>query len=203
MVKGSSKRAGGTGLAKLDLPAGYKAQSFVRIRENGLVAKAAVDGGLDWKFSFQDIPDYTDFTNLYDAYIMDEVEIHFNLRTVGTNNQQQDFPTLYVAPDYDGDGTPLAVAAVTTKERCKMHQLSQFHNTAKIVVRPRAATSIYKGGVTSAYGWSPSNQLIDMNNVDVQMYGAVHWLAYYNSVITPNTYVSTTLVYKFRCVGQR
>jgi len=202
MTKSQRTNRGG-GTKALELPKGYKVASFTRVRENDFLTKAPIDTGLPWEFQFQDIPDYNDFTSLYDGYILDEVEIHFHLRALGTSGNKQDFPTLYVAPDYDGEGIPGTVAVVTTKEQVKLHPFSTSRNTFKFSVKPRAALTVYKGGVTSAYGWAPSNQIIDMNNVDVKHYGAVHWLSFYNSVATPDTYVATTLVYRFRCVGQR
>lgn len=190
------------GTKVLDLPSGYRATSFVRMRENGSISKAVVDGGLNWEFKFNDIPDYTDFTNLYDGYIIDRVDIHFTHRAESVSGFGNHFATLFIAPDYDGATLPGLPAEVTTKERCVAKQLSTFNADFSFPVQPRVSNAVYKG-LTSGYGWAPSNQIIDMNNVDVPHYGAVHWLAHYNSTDTPGSLVGSYLVYHFRCIGQR
>lgn len=191
-----SKRSGS--MKQLDLPKGYKSASFVRVRENGLIAKAIVDGGLAWEFKFQDIPGYTDFTALYDAYIIDRVDVTFWLAKSDGN-----YPEVFTAPDYDGDGVPALSGDVTQKEGVTFTPLSLSKNKHVISITPRTSGAIYRAGVTSAYGWSPSNQLIDMNNVDVPYYGAASWIANYNSTSTPFVAVYSTITYHFRCVGQR
>lgn len=188
------------GMVVLDLPPGYNAQKFIRLRENGTLSlPAAIDGGLAWEFKLSDVPDYTDFANLYDAYVIDMVKITYTLE----NNNPGNFPVLYWANDYDDANTPLLSSTVTTHQGCQMHAFSEAGRSVTLKVRPRALLSTYQSGVTSAYSWAKEGTIIDMANPGVPHYGIKTWLANANASATPFTRVRTTVKYYMRFIGQR
>lgn len=198
--KSISKRASSSGNKVLELPKGYKAQTFVRLRENGhLSIPAAIDGGLAWSFQLADVPDYTDFATLYDAYVLDKVDITY----VVDNTSPGQCPVLMWAPDYDDANTPLTADSVSTHQNVRVHAFDEGHRSVTISVRPRALHSTFKTGVTSAYSWAPEGVICDMANTDIQFYGIKTWVSHYNSADTPQTRIRTFIRYHLRCIGQR
>jgi hypothetical protein len=184
---------------KLDLPPGYNAHTFRRIRDNGDVAIFGIDSGLGWSFRLNDIPDFGDFTALYDAYTIDRVEITYILHNVAPGQ----FPTLFWAPDYDDDNTPLSVNSVTTHQNVRWHAFSENARSVTMSVDPRSLVSTYQAGVTSAYSWAKGGAIVDMANPAVPFYGIKTWLSNYNTVLTPGARIQSILTYHIRCIGQR
>lgn len=198
--KSTNKKASAGRTKVLDLPKGYKAQTFVRTRQNGQLAiPAALDGGLAWVFQLADIPDFSDFANLYDAYVIDQVDVTY----IVENTSPGQFPVLMYAPDYDDGSTPLTDTQVSTHQGVKIHAFDECHRSYTMTVRPRALNAAFKPGVTSAYTWAPEGVICDMANTDIQHYGIKTWLSHYNAVDTPQTRIRTFLRYHIRCIGQR
>lgn len=200
---GKSKNRGrqtrGRGPAALKLPPGYSAQTFIRVRDNGQLAPTAVDGGLGWSFKLNDVPDYAEFTSLYDAYVLDKVELTYILE----NNTPGQYPVLFWAPDYDDASTPLTVDTVTTHQNVKMHAFSENARSVTMTVRPRTLGQTYRAGVTSGYNWQPEGTLIDMANTDVPYYGIKAWMSHNNFTDNPYARVRSVIKYHLRFVGQR
>lgn len=194
-----SKSAKKKGFKKLDLPGGYRAQTFVRSRENGQLTVPAFDAGLTWFFQLADVPDVSDFANLYDAYVIDQVDITYILE----NNNPGQYPILLWAPDYDDGTIPTNSNQVMTHQNVKHHAFSENKREVTISVRPRALNVAYKPGVTSGYTWAPDAVICDMANLDIQHYGIKTWVSHYNSTDTPGARIRTLLKYHLRCIGQR
>jgi hypothetical protein len=184
---------------RLDLPPGYTAQTFVRTRDNGQLSFAAVDGGLGWDFALADVPDYSEFTTLYDAYTLDKVDITYVLE----NNTPGQYPVLYHAPDYDDAGTPLTVNSVTTHQNVRVHAFSENARSVTFSIVPRCLAATYQPGVSSAYAWAKSGTIVDMANTTAKFYGAKTWLSHFNSIDTPGARIRTILRYHMRFIGQR
>lgn len=196
----SSKRArrDSTG-SDLSLPAGYYAQKFVRHRDNGGIGLAVTDLGVGWSFSLNAVPDFAEFTTLFDAYIIDQVDIHFVL----DNNKAEQYPTLLIAPDYDDANAPATENEVLTHQGCKILPFSPNKREHTFSVKPRVAMAVYRTGVTSSYGWSRPGQLMDIATTDTPWYGMKSWLVNYNSTDTAGARVRVYQTYHLRCVGQR
>lgn len=190
---------GRSSLAKLDLPQGYRAHSYVRHRDNGGIVAAVVDLGSGWSFSMNQIPDFSEFTTLYDAYTIDKVTMKFVL----FNNTAEKYPTLLLAPDYDDAASPAAEADLLTMEGCKVLPFTPTKREHTITVHPRVAQTLFRTGVTSSYGWGKSGQIVDIATTDTPHYGVRHWLVNYNTTDTPGAVVRVFITYHFRCIGQR
>lgn len=184
---------------KLDLPSGYRAHSYVRFRDNGGIALIAADNGVGWNFTFNQIADYTDFTSLYDGYTIDKVEMRFVL----FNNVAEKYPVLLLAPDYDDSAAPVGETDLLAMEGCRVLPFSPDKREHSIVVKPRISQTLFRTGVTSAYGWGKERQIIDMANVDTPHYGVRSWIVNYNSTDTPGAVIRVFLKYHFSGIGQR
>jgi len=201
MKKSMTRRnkRGGDGTKKLDLPAGYNAHKFSRVRENGQLSIPVLDAGLTWYFQIADVPDFSDFANLYDAYVIDQVDITYILE----NNDPGRYPVLLWAPDYDDGALPTNPNQVTCHQNVKYHAFSENARSVTISVKPRALNAAYKPGVTSGYTWAQAGVICDMANTDIQHYGIKTWMSHYNTSDTPGARFRTLLKYHIRCIGQR
>lgn len=199
MSRRPARKGKASKVPRLILPDGYKAQTFIRTRQNGQLAVPAFDGGLAWSFKLSDVTDYTEFTTLYDAYVLDQVDILYVLE----NNNPGQYPVLMWAPDYDDAVIPTTDGVVSTHQNVKIHPFSENKRSVVLSVRPRALQNVYQAGVTSGYGWAPESQIIDMGNVNVEHFGIKTWMSHYNSTDTPGARIRTFVTYHLRFVGQR
>jgi hypothetical protein len=200
MKRGKTTRAlAQRGPAKLDLPEGYHEHSFCRTRDNGGVGIAAIDAGFGWSYSINQVPDFSEFAALYDAYTIDKVTMRFVLE----NNTAEEFPTLLFAPDYDDAANPATESVVLTHEQCKVLTFTANKRVHTVTVKPRVAVTLFRTGVTSSYGWAKEGMLVDIATTDTPFYGAKHWLVNYNTTDTPNARVRVFITYHIRCIGQR
>lgn len=181
------------------IPDGYKIHKFSRIRANGGITLAAVDVGRSLSFAFNLLPDFGEFTTLYDAYSIDKIEVTWVL----VNNTAEEYPVLLVAPDYDDATAPATISDVTTHELCRIVPFSASKRSHTETIVPRFAATAFRTGVTSAYTWGPVGTLLDMATTDTPYYGLKYWLDNYNSVDTPNAAFRVYYTFHVRCAGVR
>lgn len=147
---------------------GDKIHSFVRGYEANPIAQsvlANVQGA--YQFTLDALPNYTEFTALFDQYKIVEVEMIFvpgaNESVSSAANSGVNFTVI----DYDdanvlGTGT----AAYLQYENCLMTQSTE---TIRRVIKPRAAMGLLTGG--SAYVGNIAAPWIDCSNASVPHYG--------------------------------
>lgn len=182
------------------VPIGYKEHKFSRIRSNGGISlPAVVDQGGSFIFSFNLLPDFAEFTTLFDAYCIDRVDITWNL----ISNSTDKYPTLLVAPDYDDGNAPATINEVTSSESCKVVQFSAEKREHTLSIVPRVAATAYRTGISSAYTWAAQGSLVDMALTDVPFYGVKYWLDNFNATTTPNAAFRVYFKFHVRCVGLR
>lgn len=196
-------KAGGKGKAdspsKLILPPGLTAQSFVRVKDNFTIGLPALDSGYPFAFSLSQVPDNGEFADLYDAYIIDQVDMHFILQA----NAADKYPILLAALDYDDAGAMSSQNEILTRQGAKVLPFSATVREHTISVKPRVAMTAFRSGVSSGYGWGGPNQLIDIALTDVPFYGIRTWFANYNTSDTPGAEIRMYIRYHMRFVGQR
>lgn len=124
-------------------------------------------GEVDTAYSFQlsDLPNYTEFTNLFDEYRIDKVTMVFYPDTQdatpasGTGNT-----VVYSVLDYD-DANAIAISALEQYDTMKTH--NGLKPWGRSVV-PRFAVAAYAGTFTS---YSSKAGWVDCNSAGVQHYG--------------------------------
>lgn len=137
-------------------------------------------------FKLSDLPNYTDFTNLFDQYRITNVAMRFmcafNEATLSTGPTAT-IPNLISVLDHD-DATPLTLRSGylqygSFKER-------RLDKELKISVKPRLATAVYNGAFT---GYAESdNSWVDCDSPAVEYYG-VKWGISFPVVAVANTAV--------------
>ena len=138
------------------------------------------DGAIS--FTFDDIAGYTDFSNLYDRYMITGIQLRIRLlnnpnssQYLNTNNAAYNtpnttnwWPRMYYIKDYDDD---TAETAANLKERAKTKLIVlQPNRYYKIFIKPSVLMQTYRTSTTT--GYSPKwNNWIDMAQANVPHYG--------------------------------
>jgi len=130
-------------------------------------------GALSFKLS--DLPNYSEYTALYDEYRIKAVKVmfipNFNVSAVdetsGTTNSYTGVPALYTWIDTDDNTAPTAITAGQQFQTFKCHGLMNTMRQRTLI--PEVSTALYSGSFTS-YG-QLKNQWIDNNSPSVVHYG--------------------------------
>jgi hypothetical protein len=112
----------------------------------------------------QDLPGYTEFTNLFDQYKIDWVELRF-IPVINTSNSALPCDSLiYSTVDFD-DNTATNAGSIKEYELCEVHSPTQEW---KVSLAPRVAIAAYAGAFTS---YANQASWIDVASTSVQHFG--------------------------------
>lgn len=155
-------------------------------------------GGL-LEFRLNQLPNYTEFTTMFDAYRINKVVLSFKPNFIESNVNASFATTGYIPDigvviDYDSQAT----------NPSNMNELRQYSNfreykanrAFKVVVVPRTAGMIYKGPASTAYCQSRPRLWLDCENPDVPHYGVNYFTApagannLWNLVVTAIFYIA-------------
>lgn len=135
-------------------------------------------------FTFDSLPDYSDFTGLFDKYVIDSVQMEF-LFPVMTQDSAADhvkFPKIYTVLDYDDSSTPVSLDELFQYQSLRECQFSVFKTKHSVMLRPRIARAVYNGiSVIPAYEVASPSVWLDLSNTAVPHYG-IKYAIEYNSV---------------------
>lgn len=163
------------------------------------------------EFKLSDVVNVTDFSTLYDRYMITRVDVEFQLLSnpdsatsvntttaAGTNF----YPRLWYYTDHDDAATPANLNEVKQVSRAR-NAVMEPNKVITVTVKPAILNQTYRTVATT--GYSPQwNIWIDMAQTDVPHYG-LKWSMDTNS-LTPATpgYTYTTCVkYYFKCKDVR
>lgn len=119
-------------------------------------------------FALANVPNFTNWTINFDKFRIESVEIVFMPSRSQQNGGSTVTPQFYCAPDFDSDAAPASVAALLRLPRATT---SPFTTGIRRKFKPRVAQTIYKSGVSSAYGEGRANQWLDCSNADTPHFG--------------------------------
>lgn len=129
-------------------------------------------------FCLADLPDYTDFTTLFDQYMI--CGIKFRIFNVATGTESPSTVTytnggfIHMAPDYDDINAPATTEAGINELRCKPNFKSYniaSRLPAQVFIRPRLITGVYGAGVFTNSAIATKRQWLDCNSISVQHNG--------------------------------
>jgi len=123
----------------------HKVYPFTRIQQVGTISSstsAEVFGSVT--FALSSLPDYTEFTALFDCYRIVGVKVCFYPAFLDTTATTI-YPPLYTVIDYD-DASSLTTAAMGEYDSCQVVQTGQFFERSLV---PRTAVAAYSGTFTS------------------------------------------------------
>lgn len=111
----------------------------------------ALQFGLSAQFAMSFVPDYQDFTNLFNEWKIHKVDVVISSGAGDSYSSDASLiPSLYHAIDYNDASTPTGLNTLKEYENCVETQLSAGHEVTRSF-RPKPALNTYQG-VTPAYG---------------------------------------------------
>ena len=132
-------------------------------------------------FSMDDLPNKTEFTTLFDSYMITGVMIQIkmlnvpdsiyptNITPVSGFQLNNFYPTIWYSPDHDDNGT-ITLAAI--KEYAKVrHKVLRPNQELSIMLRPTTLQQIYRSAVTTGYAENRRRQWLDIAATDIPHYG--------------------------------
>ena len=134
----------------------------------------ALNGGLAVPNAYG-LPNFTEFTGLFDHYRIDKVciEMFFTNNNSSMNSPSVALPLWYSAKDMD-DSTPITQTAMQQYQKCKMTQLGSSipgYGKFKQTIVPLPLIQLYETSVSTGYGNPPKPIWIDANDATVPHYG--------------------------------
>lgn len=123
-----------------------------------------------YSFKLNDLPNYTEFTALFDQYKITGIKI----RLIPEQNQQAlgvgvfNIPPIYTVIDYDDDTALTAITDAMQYQNCKIHTTISGSQIVRFF-RPHIAVAAYSGTFTSYM--NKSMQWIDSASPDTRHYG--------------------------------
>ena len=129
-------------------------------------------------FTIGDLNNVTEFTNLFDQYMINMVIVTLKLVGVpeatsppntNTANYGNYYPTVWYSPDYD-DNSATTITQLKEYQFAK-HKVLRPNQELKIIIRPRTAQQLYRTSVTTGYAVNFKKQWVDCAMTDVPHYG--------------------------------
>jgi len=139
--------------------------------------------GFSYQFQLNDLPGFTDFVNLFDAYKITKVKLELTIpytnapiwdSTTGpVAGQNRGTAEMIMVEDHDDAGTPASSEVgfneIREYSKSKLYLFSRGR-IAKIVIKPCILYETYRTAITT--GYSPKySQWIDTDHYDVKHYG--------------------------------
>lgn len=119
-----------------------------------------------FQFSLDQLPAYSEFTNLYDSYRIDKVRVTFEPFS-NINSWAHYCPMIRVIKDYNDNNALGSASSYYQDETMRSYP---FLKRFSVVVYPKTSTAVYDG-LLSAYTETKGKPWIHMANNDVPHYG--------------------------------
>lgn len=145
--------------------------------------KGAVDQGYALSFALDDLPSYTEFTNLFDKYRVDQLDCVF-LWEAGNAITTAQSPCLWIAADWDGVSGSPTLSSVMQYPGVRMHAFSYQRPTFQYSIKRPAVLQTLAGGSNGAVVRSP---WLATTAPSVEHYGLIGWVNQYNSTVGSGT----------------
>lgn len=129
-----------------------------------------------------ELPNYTEYTDLFDEYRINYIVMKFLPITRGTQvslagmssvlNPVNNFgwyqPQIHICPDYNDADTPSSIASLQQKHG---YRVTEFNKPVILKFRPAVSPMIYRSAATTAYG-TKWKQWLHQQYTDTPHYGA-------------------------------
>jgi hypothetical protein len=170
---------------------GNQVHRFRRRWDYGVIGKAAVDAGYATSFALSDLPNYTEFTNLFDRWRIREVTLEFCYQQA-INTATFCFPFVILSTDLNDAVTPLTENQLLERENAKMHNFSAGRTVVRHVLQPRQLAAGSGGSLTTEM---PRDSWVDCAYSSSPYYGFKAWIGNYNSAISGAAQLRLYLTY--------
>lgn len=131
-------------------------------------------------FQLRDLPNLTDFTALFDSYMITGVMLQIKMidnpdayHVANTDplvtSKVNFYPTLWYVPDHD-DNNNVTLAQIKEFDRVR-HKVLYPNRETNIMLRPTTLAQVYRSSITTGYAENKKRQWLDMANTDIPHYG--------------------------------
>lgn len=149
-------------------------------------------------FSLNDLPNSSDFTNLFDFYRICGVKLQFifqsNNQDTGSNTVLS-IPVMHYIADYDDSIGFSNENQALEKEGIKTKRIDKPFTYYLV---PRISNEIYNNGITTAYALNNKKQWIDCNSSGVAHFGLKAWVSSGVNTITGQFKIYATYYLQFK-----
>jgi hypothetical protein len=140
-----------------------------KIVDKGSLSGGAADVLSSLTFTLNDLPEVASFTNLFDQYRFDSIDVYFiplTSRVLPASAALVSSGLLVSAVDYDDSGVPASLAVVLNYQNAKLHPAGTPHTISFV---PHVAINTYTGAF-GAFA-NASKQWIDAASQSVVHFG--------------------------------
>lgn len=159
----------------------------------GNLVKAAGDLGHAFPFGLSLLPNYSEFTNLFDRYRIRQVDVRIVLEQ--NNSTTSRYPTVWAYMDDDDASIPLTRNAVLERQSVRPFTFSDAKTVYSVSIQPRW---LLDG--TNKHSLAPRDMWIDMSTPAVSHYGLKLWIDGYNNSFDSIINVDATIHFECQCV---
>lgn len=123
-------------------------------------------------FQLSSVPDFTEFTNLYDQYQIKAVKVSYIPRFTEAGNQTaQNIGNMWSVIDYDDSNVPPNLNTLLQYQNIKRTQMNKIHTR---YLKPMVATEAFATGIASTYA-PKRNVWLDATTAATEHYGIKLW----------------------------
>lgn len=135
--------------------------------------------GIAFNFYLNQLPNYTEFSSLFDSYKITKVKMHITcLTAINTNADFQTYgiglPKLYYVHDEDDVTAPpssqTGLNDMMERVKTRYYSFTPNRNTVTVTIRPNLLAETYKSAVSTAYA-PVYNKWVDMADPNTPYYG--------------------------------
>lgn len=169
------------------------------IPNGAFFADYSVSPGASGSFKLNQLPNYTEFTTLFDQYKINGVKMTWILSSNGhaqipypSSNLTNSLPLLYTCIDRD-DGSPHAT--FDEMNQIESLKVKRMDRTISRFCKPMLASSVYGGGAFSAYAAPFKNPWVDAGSTNAEYYG-LKW------AIDPVISTSNVINYRVKVIAK-
>jgi len=162
-------------------------------------------------FKLADLPNVSEFTALFDSYMLTGVMLQFKLidnpdssgaiNDAGGFQKNNWFPTIWYVPDHD-DNNNVSLPAIKEFERVR-HKVLYPNRETNIMLRPTTLQQVYRSSVTTGYAENRKRQWLDIAATDIPHYGFKSVFDFEGIAPTASYRIKVNAKYFFACKNVR
>jgi len=172
-----------------------RSYKIARTFNSGELPTLPSDQGYATVFLLSALPNFAEFTALFDQYRIEKVSMKFVLDIAdGALNSTTKYPRIAIAPDFNNQNAPSSEDILLQYPQCQIYQFSATNRELSVDIKPMVAATVFRTGITSAYtmqtpGW------LDVATSDVPHYGLRYYISNHNTTAFGSTRIRTYLKY--------
>lgn len=168
---------------------------FSRTFDIGALPRATADLGHAFPFGLSLLPNYSEFTTLFDRYRIRQVDVRMVFAQRNISGSTTNYPTIWAYMDDDDASIPTTRSAVLERQSVRPFTYSDAKTVYSVSLHPRW---LIDG--TNKASLAPRDMWIDMSTPSVSHYGLKMWVDNYNTSKDALISMDATIHFECQCV---